>query len=962
MIAAKSLHIQCDWLPSRQFLLSSDLAADIYKLKNYLFAWHTPSFYGSILDVTEYGRKEGIVLPPEMAVDYFAELPALKHGSFHWSEEIEVLSCAARYFQEFMEKGWYLPDFHRWSQGSFGWRWNVPLERAESFEAIVKQARKIELDCLEEWFHLVVVDRSEQDAALQRIQAEAASMAARYRRNTKPLWLDEEEWLVRIGWNTSKVPFRVALQLTEPMEESAVWQLEMVLQDKQNPSQVYTASVQEEFAAEELPQDWLPEAEQKVISERQKWLQIIPELQHPERASRMIDRLNEEQAWLFLTEWSIRLAEYGCTVYLPKWWEQVRRTKPRIKTKVQSAVPVESNSLFGLEQVMQYDWKIAIGDVDLTEEEFRALLDREARLIQIRGQWVVLSPAMLQSIQHKLKSISKKNGLTFQDILRLELLGGELPEEDDDEGVEVPLEIDLSPGLQAMIGRLQDLEHIPLLPAPESFRGKLRPYQQEGMAWLLFLRQFGFGGCLADDMGLGKTIQWISYLLHIQEQKEDASPSLLIAPTSVLGNWQKELERFAPGLKVHLHYGTHRHRGEAFEMEAQQADVVLTSYNLAHLDQPELSSVEWDCICLDEAQNIKNVYTKQSVAIRKLKGRHRIALTGTPIENRLTELWSIFDFINPGYLGSLREFSRKYVQPIERKQDSQRIHQVQKLVQPFLLRREKKNPAIHLNLPEKEELKCYVSLTAQQGALYEQALQNVFERMDGLSTMERKGAVLALLTRLKQICNHPLLLTREIWPAPEEMIQGSQKLVRMLEMIEVLRAEGERCLIFTQYIDMGRMIQTALQFKLGETARFMHGGVPKQERDEMVAEFQDPESSLGILILSLRTGGTGLNLTAANHVFHFDRWWNPAVENQATDRVYRIGQTRGVQVHKFITLGTLEEKIDEMLESKQGLSDQIIGTGEGWITELSTDELREVLQIRKQWMNEEDDIAEMEKD
>ncbi|UJF36519.1 DEAD/DEAH box helicase [Paenibacillus hexagrammi] len=453
-------------------------------------------------------------------------------------------------------------------------------------------------------------------------------------------------------------------------------------------------------------------------------------------------------------------------------------------------------------------------------------------------------------------------------------------------------------------------------------------------------------------MGLGKTIQWITYLLSVKEWEKPETPSLLVCPTSVLGNWQMELKRFAPTLNVHLHYGPQRLKGDAFKENLKDIDLVLTSYTLSHLDEAELSAISWNSICLDEAQNIKNAYTKQASAIRRLDGYHRIALTGTPIENRLTELWSIFDFANPGYLGTIREFTHRYVNAIERTRDTDTINKVQKLIRPFLLRRVKKDPAIQLDLPEKNESKTFVSLTAEQGSLYENYIQDMFERLDKLSAMERRGLILAALTKLKQVCNHPALMLKEGLAAPWSGC--SNKLERLLEMVQELRQEGDKCLIFTQFVETGHLLQHVLQQELSEPVLFLHGGTSKTARDEMIAHFQDASvpaaEQRSIFILSLKAGGIGLNLTAANHVFHYDRWWNPAVENQATDRAFRIGQTRHVQVHKFVTLGTLEERIDEMIERKLGLSQQIVGTGENWITELTTDELRDLFSLRREWV------------
>nr|WP_260115415.1 DEAD/DEAH box helicase [Paenibacillus sp. YPD9-1] len=612
--------------------------------------------------------------------------------------------------------------------------------------------------------------------------------------------------------------------------------------------------------------------------------------------------------------------------------------------------------MFGLGQLMQFDWKLALGDIELTEDEFRQLLEEKRKLVQIRGNWIQLDPQFMAQVEQIMKQMQKKKGLSFRDVLELHLSGdvsGLIPEEDDPDAMRyLEMEVELNEQLRHMIDQLTQTSTIPRTEPPLSFRGSLRHYQVDGISWLLFLRRFGLGGCLADDMGLGKTIQWITYLLSVKEWEKPETPSLLVCPTSVLGNWQMELKRFAPTLNVHLHYGPQRLKGDAFKENLKDIDLVLTSYTLSHLDEAELSAISWNSICLDEAQNIKNAYTKQASAIRRLDGYHRIALTGTPIENRLTELWSIFDFANPGYLGTIREFTHRYVNAIERTRDTDTINKVQKLIRPFLLRRVKKDPAIQLDLPEKNESKTFVSLTAEQGSLYENYIQDMFERLDKLSAMERRGLILAALTKLKQVCNHPALMLKEGLAAPWSGC--SNKLERLLEMVQELRQEGDKCLIFTQFVETGHLLQHVLQQELSEPVLFLHGGTSKTARDEMIAHFQDASvpaaEQRSIFILSLKAGGIGLNLTAANHVFHYDRWWNPAVENQATDRAFRIGQTRHVQVHKFVTLGTLEERIDEMIERKLGLSQQIVGTGENWITELTTDELRDLFSLRREWV------------
>jgi SNF2 family DNA or RNA helicase len=426
-----------------------------------------------------------------------------------------------------------------------------------------------------------------------------------------------------------------------------------------------------------------------------------------------------------------------------------------------------------------------------------------------------------------------------------------------------------------------------------------------------------------------------------KNEKTPVKAALIICPTSVLGNWQKELERFAPEINVYLHYGSNRLKEDAFKEKIKDADVVLTSYGLSHMDSEEFESILWSSISIDEAQNIKNAGTKQSRAVRRLRGGHHIALTGTPMENRLSELWSIFDFTNHGYLGSLGQFQKKFVIPIEKDEKKEKVNELQSLIRPFLMRRTKKDEEVALNLPDKQEQKEYCPLTTEQASLYEQLVRDTFAEIEKLSGFERKGLILQMLSRLKQLCNHPALYLKER-SADRLLLDRSNKLEKLVDLVDAVLDSGESCLIFTQYIEMGEMIRSTIKKKFGVEVPFLNGSVPKAQRDAMIERFQNHE--FPVFLLSLKAGGTGLNLTAANHVIHYDRWWNPAVENQATDRAYRIGQSRFVHVHKLICTGTLEEKIDAMLEKKQHLNDQIIQS-ENWITELSTDELKDLVYL-----------------
>ncbi|MEW5857045.1 MAG: SNF2-related protein [Cyanobacteriota bacterium] len=445
---------------------------------------------------------------------------------------------------------------------------------------------------------------------------------------------------------------------------------------------------------------------------------------------------------------------------------------------------------------------------------------------------------------------------------------------------------------------------------------------------------------VANNILCHNTIQTIAFLLNLQEEEKLEAPTLLVCPTSVLGNWEREVKKFGPTLKVVVHHGDKRPKGKALAKAVKGKDLVITSYSLAFRDAKDLQSVSWRGVVLDEAQNIKNPQAKQSQAVRQLKAGFRIALTGTPVENRLAELWSILDFLNPGYLGTRDFFQRRFALPIEKYGDVASLQTLRSLVSPFILRRLKSDRNIIQDLPEKQEMTVFCGLSAEQAALYQKLVEESLVEIEASEGVQRKGIILALLIKLKQICNHPAQYLKE-----KELVaqRRSGKLQRLEEMLEEALLEGDRALIFTQFAEWGKLLQPYLEKQRGWETLFLYGGTRKQQREEMIDRFQNDPEGPRIFILSLKAGGTGLNLTRANHVFHFDRWWNPAVENQATDRVFRIGQTRNVQVHKFTCTGTLEERINEMIESKKALAEQVVGAGEQWITELNTDQLRNLL-------------------
>jgi SNF2 family DNA or RNA helicase len=477
------------------------------------------------------------------------------------------------------------------------------------------------------------------------------------------------------------------------------------------------------------------------------------------------------------------------------------------------------------------------------------------------------------------------------------------------------------------------VEHrLDLLDPPAGLSADLRPYQRRGLSWLAFLDRLGLGACLADDMGLGKTVQLLALLLHSR-----SGPTLIVCPLSVLGNWQREAARFAPTLVVRVLHGADR--PDPAEL-IRGSDVVLTTYATATRDADELSAVRWDRVVLDEAQHIKNGASAVAKAVRRFPARSRIALTGTPVENRLAELWSILDFLNPGALSSAGTFRARYAVPIERYADESAAMRLRQATRPFLLRRVKSDPAILTDLPDKRHVRHLCSLTVEQATLYRAVLDEMLIRLAESRDRWRKGIVLSAMTKLRQVCNHPAHLLGDGSPLPGR----SGKLERLEAILDRVLAGGESALCFTQFARYGAMLAPHLAARFGVPVRYLHGGTPRKARDALVADFQ-ADARPGVFVLSLKAGGTGLNLTAANHVVHVDRWWNPATEAQATDRAFRIGQDRDVEVHTLVCLGTLEERIDQLIVDKGALAERVVGTGEGWLAGLSTTELRELLTL-----------------
>ncbi|MEH7273079.1 DEAD/DEAH box helicase [Neobacillus vireti] len=962
--------------------------------KNVLFSLHQESFFGTLLETESVDGIEGVVVTGWHLVSLFAKESFNRFIDWDWDDQSEICLAAAHALHEgIIEKDW-LPDFSVWEHGDF--RWQLPARVMDEFDpsfwdqpvdSHIEDSEKVQ-EFISDLYNQSLDAYLTRNSAMKELFGPKLDLLRKQNISGAELsrYFDEESWLEWVGIKESDTPFTIGLKLDEPLDGEGLWNLDVFLRGKKNVDDVY------ELGAK-LPARWRPFLE-SVERQQGRWVKLIPWMS--EDGSTLKSGLTEEEAWMFLTEASETLVALDVEILLPSWWQAMKNANLKVKASLKGSSS-HRPSFVGLQAMLDFNWRFSMNGVDLSEEEFGQLVEEKRRLVFIRGRWVKLDPGFIRQIQDLMKR-AEKEGLHVRDLLEQELVEAP-PTEDELENPKAfaRIQIELNSQWKKMIHQLSQAHEIPMETVPGGLQGELRPYQHLGMSWLWFLRQYGFGAVLADDMGLGKTVQLIAYLLKVKDgvgvlsedmtgtilgatsdavtgteteagsdavtdtkivsiskkqtsaskkeqvssEKTPVKAALIICPTSVLGNWQKELERFAPEMNVYLHYGSNRLKEEAFLEKVKNADVVLTSYGLSHMDTEEFESILWSTIAIDEAQNIKNAGTKQSKAVRRLRGGHHIALTGTPMENRLSELWSIFDFTNHGYLGSLGQFQKKFVIPIEKDEKKEKVNQLQSLIRPFLLRRTKKDEEVALNLPDKQEQKEYCPLTTEQASLYEQLVKDTFAEIEKLSGFERKGLILQMLSRLKQLCNHPALYLKER-SADRVLLERSNKLEKLVDLVDAVLEAGESCLIFTQYIEMGEMIRSALKKKFGVEVPFLNGSVPKTKRDDMIEKFQNHE--FPVFLLSLKAGGTGLNLTAANHVIHYDRWWNPAVENQATDRAYRIGQSRFVHVHKLICTGTLEEKIDAMLEKKQHLNDQIIQS-ENWITELSTDELKDLVYL-----------------
>ncbi len=650
--------------------------------------------------------------------------------------------------------------------------------------------------------------------------------------------------------------------------------------------------------------------------------------------------LSPAEAFILVRTATSKLRDIGVGVELPQSLSGGLASRLGLAIKAELS---DKSTGFTLGEALDWSWELMIGGITLTLKELEKLEHKKSPLVQHKGAWLELRPNDLKNAETFIRTSPE---ISLDDALRLTATDGNTFKK-------LPVhKFDAGPRLQNVLDQYHQAKSPDPLPAPEGFHGQLRPYQERGLGWLAFLHRFDQGACLADDMGLGKTIELLAFLQYLNAEKELKRPVLLIAPTSVLTNWRREALSFTPHLKVYEHYGPKRCSNEiSLKKILKGVNLVLTTYGLVQRDRELLETIDWQGVVIDEAQAIKNPKAKQSLATRNIakqikNKRFRIALTGTPVENRISELWSLMNFLNPKVLGEDNFFRQRYQLPIEQYGDISSLKDLKARVSPFILRRLKTDKSVISDLPDKIELTEWVGLSEEQRLLYKKTVEQTFDEIATSPKGQRQGKVLGLLTRLKQICNHPALALKEK-NINQNFINRSTKLLRLVEILEEVIEAGDRVLLFTQFAEWGHLLKTFMENHWKCEVPFLHGAISKNKRQLMVDRFQKDPRGPQIFLLSLKTGGVGLNLTRASHVFHIDRWWNPAVENQATDRAYRIGQTNRVMVHKFVTSSSVEEKIDQMIRNKEQLAEEIIGSGEEWLGKLSVNELQNLVALEE---------------
>ncbi len=748
-----------------------------------------------------------------------------------------------------------------------------------------------------------------------------------------------KNWKDNISGNLQSA--KACLELIAPIQGEDLWGLEFSLQSEADPSLRATAAAiwNANTAVLQLGAIEIQQPGEVLLEGLGRALNIFAPIERGlEQCTPEKMQLTPAEALILIRTSSKQLRDIGIGVILPKSLSGGFASRLGIAIK---ADLFDTSST--VEENLEWSWELMIGGILLSLKELQRLIKKNSPLVYHKGSWIELRPNDLKRAE---KFYESNPQLNLDDALRLTATHGNT-------FMKLPVHnFDAGPRLQKVLEQYHQQTSPKPMAAPDGFYGQLRPYQERGLGWLTFLHRFKQGACLADDMGLGKTIQVLAFIQSLKKNKSLTKTILLIAPTSVLTNWKREAFTFTPELNVLEHYGPQRSSTQAeLKKSLQSVDIMLTSYGLLLRDKELVQTIDWQGVIIDEAQTIKNPNSKQSQATRdlvrdKANAPFRIALTGTPVENRVSEIWSLMNFLNPLVLGEEEFFHQRYKLPIESYGDTSSLKDLKARVTPFILRRLKSDKSIISDLPEKVELNEWIGLSNEQKELYNKTVEKTLLDIETSPIGERQGKTLGLLTRLKQICNHPALIFKET-VVDKNFGARSAKVQRLEEILKEILEAGDRALLFTQFVEWGFLLQSYLEKKLSCEIPFLHGTTKKTERQLLVDRFQEDPRGPKLFLLSLKAGGIGINLTRANHVFHIDRWWNPAIENQATDRAYRIGQTNRVMVHKFITTGSIEEKINKMLLKKSQLAEDIIGSGEEWLGQMEINQLRELVSLDK---------------
>jgi uncharacterized Zn finger protein/superfamily II DNA or RNA helicase len=879
-------------------------------------------------------RRKGKLVPVKAILDIFLALPL--ETSEHSSFGVRFISAATAVAQALAQSAAFVPEVRDNGAGSFFISYR-PLTRLKGVQEAIdyliklipagfvfcKEDKSILLpkDGVEEVLSIILLYLVERFAGIN----EDNKLCHAFFRGLYYSALSFEEkqtaktiadWLACLNLQGAKIAPVISIGLSKKEQEK--FMVKIAVENKEDPlapllplSGIFT----EEKKIFSFPAEVVRSEVARQIMITAEYFPILRNLLN--HKGQKIARIGSRMISDFLNSGRHICSLLGIKVVIPKELKELASPKLALKAATKNSTGGKVSYL-NLQEMLTFSWEVALGDITMTREEFLKLAAHADGIVWFKDRYLMLNPEEVKNIMERLSK--PLPNLSAPELLLATLTG-------ESQG------IIFNPDhvLKKITEDLTRLEQVTL---PKDLHAALRPYQERGFQWLYSNTVKGLGSCLADDMGLGKTVQVIALILKLKEENKLTGPSLIVCPTTLVGNWVKECAKFAPVLNVSVYHGLER------TLNLKNTDLIVTSYGVLRQDVAKFKRKNWDLMVIDEAQNIKNPDSDQTKAAKSLKAAAKIAMSGTPVENRLMELWSIFDYANPGYFGSRQDFVRRFALPIEKYRSQEKITTLKTAAAPFILRRLKSDKTIIQDLPDKLIRNEYCYLSKEQTTLYQQVVDTMMQEISGSEGIARKGLVFKLMTSLKQICNHPAHYTGK----GNILKEHSGKADKTIALLKQMLSSREKVLLFTQYREMGELLQQLIKQELQEEASFFHGGLTRKKRDEIVECFQSGQVS-PILIVSLKAGGTGLNLTAATNVIHYDLWWNPAVEAQATDRTYRIGQTKNVQVHRLITLGTFEEKIDEMITAKKELADLTVSAGEQSLSELSNEELREIFSL-----------------